>query len=70
MANKKQKNKNDRLSKKYTHPEFLEEFFPNIDPNEAQREDSVTLTEDQFLDILVKVTGPLPLPPAEEKSGT
>jgi hypothetical protein len=69
MAKKKTVLKKNRLDKKYTHAEFLQEFFPNVDP-ETLHDDEDILTEDQFFDILERVIKPLPLPSDEEKSET
>lgn len=70
MTKKKQKKQEDRLNRKYTHPEFLKEFFPNIDPSELEQENESTLTQEQFFDVLIKVTSPLPSPLDEETSET
>jgi len=69
MTKKKRSIKTDRLDKEYTHSEFLQEFFPNVDPN-ILRDDEPVLTEREFFDILEKVVKPLPSPSDEEKSGT
>lgn len=58
MPKKKKEKQEDRLNRKYTHPEFLKEFFPNIDPSEIEREDEPMLTQDQFFDFLTKITSP------------
>lgn len=59
MSKKKTNRINDRLDRKYTHTEFLKEFFPNVNPNEL-RDDTRMLTEDEFFDVLQKVTEPAP----------
>lgn len=50
------KQKADRLTKKYSHPEFLKEFFPNVKPDEALQEVEGVLTKEQFFDMLTRVT--------------
>ena len=58
MSSKKQKQ--DRLERKYTYPEFLKEFFPNIKPGEDIEEEEGTVTQEEFLDILKQITSSTP----------
>ena len=55
----KKREKNDRLDREYTHPEFLKEFFPNIDLSE---QGEPVLTEDPSLDIPTDIISTSPLP--------
>ncbi len=66
MDNKKQQIA--KTTRKYTHPEFLKEYFPNLDSSEFERKDEGTLTQELFFDILTNVTSPKPQPSSKEMS--
>lgn len=62
MSKKKQKKQEERLGRKYSHPEFLKEFFPNVSLDELDSQDDTVLPEDQFPDFLDKVSNTVSMP--------
>ena len=52
------KKKTEGNEKRYTYPEILSTYFPNVEETEEDSNGEHILTSDNFFDILTKATKP------------